>query len=138
MHVPNRHLRSEILHYQARLRSWEDYCRRRAAMQRPGCRADKPKPQVSNELGSMILTLCTRLAERPNFAGYTFKDDLIGAAVLDCLSAVEKFNCVSSTSAFAYLTTCAWRRMAREISREAAWHAVPNPEPGTPAALYYG
>jgi DNA-directed RNA polymerase specialized sigma subunit len=84
----------------------------------------------------MILTLCRNLAERGNFKHYTFKDDLVSAAVLDCLQACEKFNCVSSTSAFAYLTTCAWRRMAREIGHEAQWHAIPNPSPGTPPALY--
>jgi DNA-directed RNA polymerase specialized sigma subunit len=85
----------------------------------------------------MILTLCMNLAERGNFKHYTFKDDLVGAAVLDCLQAVEKFNPVSTTSAFAYLTTCAWRRMAREIGREAQWHAIPN-TPGTPPTSHYG
>jgi DNA-directed RNA polymerase specialized sigma subunit len=73
----------------------------------------------------MILSLCAHLAERPNFAGYTYRDDLVSAAVLDCLQACERFNPVSTTSAFAYLTTTAWRAMSRAIKREQRLHFIP-------------
>lgn len=111
MHISNADLRSEILHYQYELRCWESKVRAH-----PRSRCLKPRP--SEQLGTMILELCRKLATRSNFVGYSFRDDLVSAATLDCLAACERFDPVTRTSAFAYLTTTAWRRMAKMIVRE--------------------
>ena len=34
-------------------------------------------PRIPNYIGECIFKIATRLASRPNFSGYTYKDDMI-------------------------------------------------------------
>ena len=36
----------------------------------------KNKPQVSNYIGQSILLICNNLAKKPNFSGYTYKQEI--------------------------------------------------------------
>ena len=50
---------------------------------------DADKPQVPNYIGESILLICSNLAKKPNFSGYTYKQDMISDGVMDCISAVD-------------------------------------------------
>ena len=52
-------------------------------------REDKPKPQVTNYIGQSILLICNNLAKKPNFSGYTYKQDMISDGIIDCIAAVD-------------------------------------------------
>ena len=44
------------------------------------------KGYISEELGSMILKICTRFSLHPKFYGYTYRDQMVADAVMRCLS----------------------------------------------------
>jgi hypothetical protein len=135
VHVSNRHFLSEIRFHQAELQRWQAYMGARAALRRPGCRAIKPRPRASEELGVMIWTLCERLAKHRYFRGYTYRHDLVAAGALACLEALPKFNtmrfswdAVSQSlrhpNAFSYFTQCAWRAMRKmQVTEQRHSHA---------------
>ncbi|GAG10371.1 unnamed protein product [marine sediment metagenome] len=60
---------------------------------------------MSEELGNMITMIAQNLANKGNFAGYTWKRDMIGEAVLTCVKYLKNFNPEKSTNPFAYITT---------------------------------
>ena len=46
--------------------------------------------RVSNELGKIFLNIAYKFASKPNFSGYTYKEDFIGDAVMRMLEQVDK------------------------------------------------
>lgn len=79
---------------------------------------DKIKPQVSNYIGQSILLICNNLAKKPNFSGYTYKQDMISDGIIDCIAAVDNFNPERTNNPFAYFTQIAWNAFIRRIHKE--------------------
>lgn len=79
---------------------------------------DKNKPQVPNYIGQSILLICNNLAKKPNFSGYTYKQDMISDGIIDCVSAVDNFNPDKTNNPFAYFTQIAWNAFIRRIHKE--------------------
>ena len=59
---------------------------------------------ISNRLGEMFMILATRYATKPNFSGYTYKDEMISHALVACIASVNKFNTEKGDNPFAYYT----------------------------------
>ena len=70
----------------------------------------------SEKLGKMIYLIAQRLANKPNFANYTYKEDMISNAVLTTLKYLKNFNPEKSSNAFAYVTQICWRAFLSHIS----------------------
>jgi DNA-directed RNA polymerase specialized sigma subunit len=81
-------------------------------------RAEKTKPQVSNYIGQSILLICNNLAKKPNFSGYTYKQDMISDGIIDCIAAVDNFDPDRTNNPFAYFTQIAWNAFIRRIQKE--------------------
>jgi DNA-directed RNA polymerase specialized sigma subunit len=79
---------------------------------------DRPKPQVSNYIGQSILLICNNLAKKPNFSGYTYKQDMISDGIIDCIAAVDNFDPDKTNNPFAYFTQIAWNAFIRRIQKE--------------------
>ena len=79
---------------------------------------NKSKPQVPRYIGESIILICNNLAKKPNFSGYTYKDDMIGDAMIDCIAAVKNFNPDKTSNPFAYFTQIAWNAFIRRIYKE--------------------
>jgi len=79
---------------------------------------DKPMPQVSNYIGQSIILICENLAKKPNFSGYTYKQDMISDGIHDCIAAVDNFNPDKTNNPFAYFTQIAWNAFLRRIQKE--------------------
>lgn len=47
---------------------------------------------MSNELGIMILKICTRFSLHPRFFGYTYRDEMVADAVTRCLTNRRRQN----------------------------------------------
>ena len=45
---------------------------------------EEPKPGVSEYIGECFLKIATKLSQKPNFANYTFRDDMISDGVENC------------------------------------------------------
>lgn len=81
-------------------------------------RLEKEKPQVSRYIGESILLICNNLAKKPNFSGYTYKQDMIFDGVIDCVAAVDNFDPDKTNNPFAYFTQIAWNAFIRRIHKE--------------------
>ena len=57
---------------------------------------------MSNELGNMFLAIAKRYVSRPNFNGYSYRDEFISSAVYRMVRYAENID--PSKNCFAYLT----------------------------------
>lgn len=81
-------------------------------------RDNKEEPRVSNYIGESILLICNNLAKKPNFSGYSYKQEMISDAITDCIGAVNKFDPERTNNPFAYFTQIAWNAFIRRIQKE--------------------
>jgi DNA-directed RNA polymerase specialized sigma24 family protein len=69
----------------------------------------KQTKQMSESLGKMVFDIARNVSKKGNFAGYTYKDDMVGEALLTCVKYLHNFDSDKSKNPFAYLTTCCIR-----------------------------
>jgi hypothetical protein len=79
---------------------------------------DEPPPQMSDYLGETILQIATRLSFRPNFANYTYRDEMVSDGIENCIRYCHNFNPEKSSNAFAYITQILWWAFLRRIEAE--------------------
>ena len=72
---------------------------------------------IPDYVGVCIIQICTRLSSKPNFSGYSYKDEMISDGIENCLAAVNSFNPEKSKNPFAYFTQIAWNAFIRQIGR---------------------
>lgn len=78
----------------------------------------KPTPIIPDYIGECVFEIATRLARRPNFSGYSFKEDMIMDGVENCVKYIEKFDPEKSSNPFAYFTQVIWYAFLRRIGSE--------------------
>lgn len=66
----------------------------------------KKAEKLSNELAKMLMMLTRKYAQRPCFAGYTYKEDMISEALTNLCQNALKFNPEKSNNPFAFYTSC--------------------------------
>lgn len=76
------------------------------------------EPEIPRYIGESILLICNNLAKKPNFSGYTYKQDMISDGIIDCIAAVDNFNPDKTNNPFAYFTQIAWNAFIRRIHKE--------------------
>jgi DNA-directed RNA polymerase specialized sigma subunit len=76
------------------------------------------KPRVPDYIGKCIYQIATRLATKPNFSGYTYKDDMISDGIENCLQYMHNFDPEKSQNPFAYFTQIIWYAFLRRIQKE--------------------
>lgn len=81
-------------------------------------RLHEPKPQVPDYVGECFLKIAERLSRKPNFYGYTFRDEMISDAVENCLLYVDNFDTKKSSNPFSYFTQIIYYAFLRRILRE--------------------
>lgn len=80
--------------------------------------AGDERPIIPNYLGECILKIATKLANRPNFINYSYKDDMILDGIENCIQYFNNFNPEKSKNAFAYFTSIIWYAFLRRIDKE--------------------
>lgn len=75
-------------------------------------------PRVPDYIGTCIYQIATRLATKPNFSGYTYKEDMISDGIENCLLYIRNFNPEKSENPFAYFTQIIWYAFLRRIQKE--------------------
>lgn len=81
--------------------------------------------KMSDELVTMASNIATRLAFRPNFINYTYREDMIGDAVVKMMSALihKKFNHKKAKgNPFSYFTKIASNAFKNRIKKEKKQH----------------
>ena len=64
------------------------------------------------------MMIAQRLATRPNFSGYMYKEEMISDGIENCLQYIHNFNPEKSQNPFAYFTQIIWYAFLRRISKE--------------------
>lgn len=75
-------------------------------------------PKVPDYIGECIYQIATRLATKPNFSGYTYKEDMIMDGIENCLLYIGNFDPNKSSNPFAYFTQIIWYAFLRRIAKE--------------------
>ena len=75
---------------------------------------------VHEELGRMIITIAKNFSTKPNFSGYTWKNDMVGEAVLTCVKYIHNFkvNTDRPPNPFAYITTICYNSFVNYIKKQ--------------------
>lgn len=77
-----------------------------------------PQPQITNYIGHCIYQISTRLASKPNFSGYSYKDEMISDGLENAIQALGNFDPEKSHNPFAYFTQIIWYAFLRRIDKE--------------------
>jgi hypothetical protein len=80
--------------------------------------AENPNTRVPEYIGQCILAICNKLSTKPNFIGYSFRDEMIADGIENCIASVDGFKPEKSSNPFAYFTQIAWNAFIRRITKE--------------------
>jgi hypothetical protein len=75
-------------------------------------------PQVPNYVGRCLIQIANRLATKPNFSGYTYKEEMISDGIENALMYINNFNPEKSKNPFAYFTQIIYFAFIRRIQKE--------------------
>jgi len=103
-YVNNADLFEALVNYKTMVREAED--------------AGEEKPRVPDYIGHCIFQIATRLATKPNFSGYSYKEDMISDGIENSLLYINNFNPEKSQNPFAYFTQIIWYAFLRRIQKE--------------------
>lgn len=74
---------------------------------------------ISEPLGLILINIANRFATKPNFSGYTYKEDFIGDAILRMCEQLYKLDeKFSGTQMFSYLTQIVYWKFCHKINME--------------------
>ncbi len=78
----------------------------------------KKKPRIPDYIGVCFDSIAKGLAQRPNFFGYSYKDEMIADGVENCLMYFDNFDVEKGKNPFAYFTQIIWWCFVRRIQKE--------------------
>ena len=76
------------------------------------------RPRVPEYIGECLFKIATHLARKPNFANYTFKEDMVSDGIENCLLYIDNFDPEKSKNPFAYFTQIIYFAFLRRIQKE--------------------
>lgn len=79
---------------------------------------NRPSEKMPDYIGRCIMDICTNIVNRPNFSGYTWKEDFIGDGILHCVRAAKNFDYTKSKNPFGYFSQIAFNACRRRIKQE--------------------
>jgi hypothetical protein len=75
-------------------------------------------PPVTNYIAECFLKIANKLSYRPNFINYTYRDEMVGDGIENCIQYADRFNPDKSTNPFAYFTQIIYYAFLRRIAKE--------------------
>lgn len=75
-------------------------------------------PRIPRYVGEAIMLIATNLARKPNFSGYSFREEMIGDGIENCIMYLHNFNPEKSRNPFSYITLILYNAYIRRIERE--------------------
>lgn len=81
-------------------------------------------PRVPNYVGECLLLISQRLANKPNFNGYSYKEEMISDGIENSLMYINNFDPNKSTNPFAYFTQIIKFSFIRRIEKEKKQHYI--------------
>lgn len=81
-------------------------------------KAGSASPKVSDYIGECIVSIANKLANKPNFVNYPFREEMISDGIENSLQYLNNFNPKKSSNPFAYFTQIIYFAFVRRIQRE--------------------
>jgi hypothetical protein len=79
---------------------------------------NKDAPPIPNYIGECFLKIANHLSRKPNFASYSFREEMISDGIENCLMYFRNFNPEKSKNPFAYFTQITYYAFLRRIQKE--------------------
>ena len=84
---------------------------------------DEEPPRPGRAIGDALYKICYGVSMRPNFRGYSYREEMMLDAIEDCVKAVNKFDPDAATrsgtpNAHGYFSQIAYWAMVRRIQTE--------------------
>ncbi len=79
---------------------------------------NNPNEPIPNYIGECFMKIAEGLSHKPNFINYTYRDEMIGDGIENCLMYFENFNPDKSKNPFAYFTQIIYFAFLRRIAKE--------------------
>lgn len=77
------------------------------------------RPVVPEYIGNSFIMLCENMAKRGNFNQYSWKDEMIGDGIENCMKALYNFSPDDTKkNPFGYFNMIIWRAFLRRIEHE--------------------
>jgi hypothetical protein len=112
--IKNRKTDRDYVDNKSMTRSLSEYKRQRIHAEQNGL----PKPKVPEDVGTAIIKIAENLAKKPMFSGYTYKEDMIGDGIINCLLYIDNFDPDISSNSFSYFTRIIWNAFLRRLEAE--------------------
>lgn len=77
-----------------------------------------PRPPVTDYIGTCILNIAEHLSQKPNFANYAYREEMVGDGIENCLMYAHNFNPRKSKNPFSYFTQIIYFAFLRRIEKE--------------------
>lgn len=75
-------------------------------------------PRIPNYLGECLQKMAEKIATMPCYMNYSYKEEMIGDGVINCIEYFDRFDPEKGTEAFSYFTQVIiyafWRRIYKE------------------------
>lgn len=75
-------------------------------------------PPIPNYIGECFVKIATKLSYRPNFIGYSFRDEMVSDGIENCLLYFRNYDASKSNNPFGYFTKIIWYAFLRRIAKE--------------------
>ena len=81
------------------------------------------EPIITEYIGTCFLKIAEGLSHKPNFVGYTYREEMVMDAVENCIKAIMNYDVKKATrtglpNAFAYFTQITYYAFLRRIAKE--------------------
>lgn len=86
--------------------------------------ASHKKGHPTEELSKMFIKLCEEYSNKYNFRGYTFREDMVGNALLSMVTYWDRFDSTRSKNPFAYFTQIAKNSFVQTINNETKHYLI--------------
>ena len=103
-YVNNKELYAEMCAFKESVRSAEE--------------SGEPRPRIPNKIGEALLAIGQRLSTKPNFANYTYREEMVSDGIENCVVYIDNFDPEKSTNPFAYFTQIIYYAFLRRIQKE--------------------
>jgi hypothetical protein len=80
--------------------------------------AGRDIPQIPDCLGSKILMIAEMLSKKYYFVGYSYRDEMVMDAVINCITYIDKFDHTKTHNPFSYFTQVCFYAFIRRIQSE--------------------
>lgn len=81
-------------------------------------KAKDSSAQIDDYIATAIMRIAERYASRPNFAGYTYRSDMVADAIENVIRYIDNFDPKKSSNPFAYITQICHYAFLRRIRDE--------------------